>query len=266
LPDFFSAEEIATRNRMQKRIFDAATIVLLSSFDAQNDLRMCAPEALGKSRVLHFVTGSGAEPGTRPKAALATAYGLDGPYFYLPNQFWIHKNHRIVIDALAILKARGRPALVAATGQTKDYRHPDFFKTLMEHAENAGVTDSFRVLGLVPYEDVPTLMQHCVASINPSLFEGWSTTVEESKAAGKKILLSDIGVHREQAPERGLFFDPDRPETLADLMDEALKSYSPTEDERYRAKAHAELPGRFTAFALNYQQIVVEAAGLNTRE
>ncbi len=37
------------------------------------------------------------------------------------------------------------------------------------------------------------------ALINPSQFEGWSTTVEEAKSLGVKMLLSDLEVHKEQA-------------------------------------------------------------------
>lgn len=54
--------------------------------------------------------------------------------------------------------------------------------------------------------------------INPSFFEGWSTTVEEAKYRGKPILLSDLKVHREQAPAKSVFFDPNDPEDLAKKM------------------------------------------------
>lgn len=47
-----------------------------------------------------------------------------------------------------------------------------------------------------------TLMKHAIAIINPSLFEGGSTTVEEAKSLLKVIILSGIPVHREQNPRR----------------------------------------------------------------
>ena len=77
--------------------------------------------------------------------------------------------------------------------------HPTFFRELMDYAQSIGVSDCLRIFGLVPYDDVAAFMQHALAVINPSLFEGWSSTVEEAKSFGKKILLSDIAVHREQA-------------------------------------------------------------------
>lgn len=53
--------------------------------------------------------------------------------------------------------------------------------------------------------------------INPSFFEG-GTTVEEAKYRGNPILLSDLKVHREQAPAKGAFFAPNDPEDLAKKM------------------------------------------------
>jgi glycosyltransferase involved in cell wall biosynthesis len=87
----------------------------------------------------------------------------------------------------------------------------------MAEAERAGVAGHFRHLGLVPYEDVFGLNAAAEALINPSLFEGWSTTVEEAKALGTRVLLSDLSLHREQAPD-AMFFEPHSPAALAAVL------------------------------------------------
>ena len=56
--------------------------------------------------------------------------------------------------------------------------------------------------------------------INPSRFEGWSTPVEEAKALGTPMILSNISLHQEQAPA-AKFFDPDQAEALADILSKA---------------------------------------------
>src|SRR5690606_17136877 len=136
-----------------------------------------------------------------PAAARAAAerYGLPPTYFFLPNQFWSHKNHATVIEALALLKARGRAVTVAASGNPVDPRDPAHFERLTARAAALGVDDLFRPLGLIPYADIALLMRGSAALINPSLFEGWSTTVEEAKATGTPMILSSLDVHREQA-------------------------------------------------------------------
>jgi len=118
--------------------------------------------------------------------------------------------------------------------------------------------DLFRVLGIVPYEDLLSLMRHSVAIINPSLCEGWSTTVEEAKALGKTILLSDIAVHKEQDPPKGCFFPPEDAICLAEGM-QALLGNDPYESEKSSkndiASTYAD---RRTAFGLAYQEIVID--------
>ena len=74
-------------------------------------------------------------------------------------------------------------------------------------------------------------MAYSAAVINPSRFEGWSTSVEEAKTFQKPLLLSDIAVHREQAPTLGHFFPVDDPLALADIMTKVVSSPSIPLDE-----------------------------------
>jgi glycosyltransferase involved in cell wall biosynthesis len=210
-----------------------------------------------KSRILRFVAqpALGREPTSL--SALQQRYGFAGPYFHVPNQFWSHKNHGLILDALAALKASGDPPLVISTGATEDYRQPRYFDRLMEQAGALGVLDSFRVLGVIPSNDLLGLMVNAAALINPSRSEGWSTSVEEAKSLGKRIILSDLDVHREQAPPDGMYVDPDDPIGLADLMRLVLTTHDSDIERERSTRARHELPGRVRAFAQTYQDIVL---------
>lgn len=257
LPEFFSDRERRRRDGMFRRLADYSTRLVLSSEDVRRDLVAFRPQAAAKVRVLRFVPGF-AGP-CRSREAL-DRYGIQEPYFHLPNQFWAHKNHAVVIEALRKARQRGRRLSVVATGKTSDHRNPDHFGLLMRRAAEGGCQDDFKVLGLAPFDDVMVLMRHSVAVINPSLFEGWSTTVEEAKSIGKSIILSDIPVHREQNPDHGHFFDPRDADQLAERMIELVDSYSPTREAAQAARARAALPARLAAFARAYENIVIEAA------
>jgi glycosyltransferase involved in cell wall biosynthesis len=258
LPEFFSAREKASRDANFEASCRNATRVLVSSEAALCDVERFHPEWVSKARVLHFVDCStSAEKRVEP-TDLQARHGVSGPFVLLPNQFWAHKNHRIVLEALAILRARGQPIRVVATGHTSDYRNPAFFETLMRRRAELGVEEDFRVLGLVPYADLATLMRQAVALVNPSLFEGWSTTVEEAKSLGKVVVLSDIPVHREQAPERGIYFDPRDGGALADALWQAWIGHDPGADRSAAERAAASLPERRRAFAERYARIVRE--------
>ena len=210
--------------------------------------------------MLRFV----ASPPTQNIPSLAEVkkkYSLHEPYFHVPNQLWAHKNHSVIVDALNILHQRGHCPLVVSTGQTSDRRNLNYFSDLMQKVTKLNLQARMLFLGLIPYQDVAALMQGAVAMINPSLFEGWSTTVEEAKSLGKRIILSNIPVHMEQNPERGLFFEPHNPEALADAISHTLAEYDSAAEHDQMQMAIQKLPERVQSFGRSYQDIVIKVAG-----
>ncbi len=261
LPQLFTPQEIALRESEYRKWCRNGTRVILSSQDARNDLASFAPEAVAKVVVLPFVAALDHPERWPGIESLQAKHGFEGRHFLLPNQFWVHKNHRLAVDALRILRGRRVAPLVLATGNTQDYRQPGHFPALMEHARACGVSDAFRVLGIVPFPDLMGLMRSAVAIINPSRSEGWSTSVEEAKTLGKQVLLSSLPVHREQAPERAAFFDPDDAGALADAMQSAWEGFDPEADAHAQARAAAAFPARQRAFARAYEALVHDVAG-----
>jgi glycosyltransferase involved in cell wall biosynthesis len=255
-PEFFSRAGLASRHRNAIRSSRHASTVMLSSEAALADLTRIG---VGKvdSAVLPFVATVPPAAESLPRDQLETKYGLADKFFHLPNQFWIHKNHGVVLHALALLRQQGKMFQVVATGNTADPRQPNHFSSLMTTARELGVHDLFKSLGVVPYQDLMSLMRHAVAVINPSKFEGWSTTVEEAKSMGKAIVLSDIAVHREQAPDRAAFFLPDDAEQLAGRMSEAWDRWDVYADAQFIDRAAANLAARRQAFARRYEEIVL---------
>jgi glycosyltransferase involved in cell wall biosynthesis len=258
VPQYFSTFERLYRERDFRLQCRVANRVLVSSYDAQRTLATFEHSCVEKSRVLQFVAQPHLGGGPTGLATLKERYRIDSQYFHVPNQFWAHKNHSLLLDALATLKARGQTVLVISTGATEDYRQPRHFEELMDRADELGVRASFRVLGVVPYTDLVGLMTNAVALINPSRAEGWSTSVEEAKSLGKRILLSDIPVHREQAPPDGVYVHPDDAVGLADAMWLTWTTFDPGVDQARSARARNELPGRVLNFAERYQEIVLE--------
>jgi glycosyltransferase involved in cell wall biosynthesis len=201
--------------------------IILSSESALRDCKKLYPEAADRTSVIRFAT--------RPSTDLLAAnpfdviehYGLPSNYFYLPNQFWRHKNHGLVVDALALLANRGIDVVVAASGSKHDAREPGYFNTIMSRVAEFGLERNFRYLGMVPLPHVYALLRTATALINPSLFEGWSTTVEEAKSFGVPMILSNIDVHREQTAGQAGYFGVNDPSSLADLLAKASQNTEP---------------------------------------
>ncbi len=258
LPQNFSLQQRRARDRHYAGLCRYATSIIVSSHSASKDLAEFFPEAAPRCRVLPFVANVPDPATLQSREALEHKYAFSGRYFFLPNQFWVHKNHRVVVDALSALGHRGAAFTVLASGKPADDRDREHFSRLMGHAEALGVAAHFKVLGLVPYADLMALMWHSIAVINPSRFEGWSTTVEEAKSLGVPAIVSDIDVHREQQPPAGTFFPPDDAEALAELMRRAWEADSSEAKRRLAEEARRQLPGRRNEFARRYQSYVVE--------
>jgi len=260
MPEFFMPAELAARDRGFGRLAAHCDIVLLSSEDARRDLAGFAPDSISRARVLRFVSGLSDSTSPTPAADLRAKYRLPERFIFLPNQMWAHKNHGVVVDALAIARERGREVTVVCTGNTGDRRRPDYFPGLQQQIRAAGIETLMPILGLVPYSDVKGLYSEALAVLNPSFFEGWSTSVEEGKSQGKIVVLSDIPVHREQAPPRGRYFNPRDPAELAAILIDLHLHADPSEDEIHRAEATRALRDRTLAFGAEFTTIVAEAA------
>jgi hypothetical protein len=256
LPHQFSRRERWQRDQEMRDAARTARIVIASSHAAKRDIiELVGDRVESKLRVLQFVAQP-RSPAPIALADLASRYPLPKRFLFLPNQWWKHKNHALVVDALA----HASDVHVVVTGATTDYRHPEHHADVMLRARALGIADRFVVLGAIPFVDMISLMAASVAVVNPSLFEGWSTTVEESRTLGKRLVLSDIDVHREQAPPRARYFAPDDARALADAMT-ATWNESFGDDELAAAQALTDLARRTEAFAASYEAIVREALG-----
>jgi glycosyltransferase involved in cell wall biosynthesis len=258
LPEFFSHDELINRVRYDILNCSECTSVIFSSNTAKSDAEKFYPEYEDKYRVVHFVTGEMDLSGMPDFNFLVEKYNIKGPYFIVPNQFWIHKNHIVILEALGILKSRNQEITVIATGSVSDYRQPGYFGLLMDTIQKEHLSENFLITGIVPYKDLLQLMIHAVAVINPSLFEGWSTSVEESKALGVKVILSDIPVHREQNPEQGIYFPPHDPGRLADILIGTAHQPQAYFGEEQIKKISENLGKQKRRFAENYEQIVLQ--------
>lgn len=266
MPEMFPEGEVRIRNIGFKQAIERADLVALSSCDAQNDFRAFAPEAITKTRVLNFVAAVSSQIYEIDPNSVVVEYHLPEKFFYLPNQIWKHKNHLVVFEALKILRDKGIKPFLVMTGNTSDYRNPTYFSEVLHQISLWGLRDQLAFLGLVPHEHVHLLIRQAVAVVNPSLFEGWSTTVEEVKSVGKRIILSNLKVHLEQNPPLATFFDPRNPEDVANKLAEVWQNVDPGADRTLEDQARKELPFRMQKYADTFVTILREAVDLRQKK
>lgn len=252
LPQMFSEEEIKNRNNSFMQIIRESDVVVLSSFDALKDLKKFAPKFENKAKVLQFVSQPDKkyfDLNENDKKNIIKKYEIKDAFFYMPNQFWKHKNHMIVFKTIRELKKEGMDFFVVCTGYLSDYRNKTYIEEIKDFIKINNLEKNIKLLGLVDYEDVFALIKFSKAVINPSLFEGWSSTVEECKSVGKNMILSDLEVHKEQYPI-ATFFERNSVESLKNVF---IKYETLT-----NLLDNKNLKERTLIFAQNYLNIVKE--------
>jgi glycosyltransferase involved in cell wall biosynthesis len=223
-PEFFSADAIEGRKRNQMEIQGSSEHLILSSQNAAGHFKSLYPGHFVKVHVLPFAV---THPVYRNLAIgpLLKKFDLPDIYFLCPNQFWKHKNQLMVIQAVHRLKDNGTSITVAFTGNTADLRNPEYFTELNTYVQQNNLTDNIRFLGFIKREEQLQLMNNAVAIIQPSLFEGWSTVVEDAKSMNKALIVSDIEVHREQLVDSSArFFAPRDVEDLVSKLESAISA------------------------------------------
>lgn len=258
LPHLFPGLDIERRSADLRALHRHSDAVVVSSQDAHKDFAQVMGEAQpAHAHVLPFVSqlhlGATSPEATR---ALLDKHGLPERFFFLPNQFWAHKNHRAAFEAVAQLKREGLDVTLVCTGWIKDPNGNTLADDALRVRDDQGLHQHVRLLGSIDYADVQGLMRASVAVVNPSFFEGWSSSVEESKSMGKPLIASDLAVHREQAHPQAAYFDPKDPSALAALLRQAWAALPGGVDEAAEATARIALHRRTVEFGQHYLQIL----------
>lgn len=247
LPQFFSEEEILKRKKLQKEVIAHGDVVVFSSKDAKQHFQKLYPESKADLKVINFAV-------THPDFSnediqlLKKNYNLPNNYFFAPNQFWAHKNHKVVLEAVKRLKEKGEEIVVAFSGKENDYRNQNYVNELKTFISQHKLTDNIKFLGFIERTEQLCILKNAIAVIQPSLFEGWSTVVEDTKSVGKHIILSNLDVHKEQIDKGVTFFNPTDFNELADIIFETNMNSPEQYQHHYQEK--------ITTFGEQFLQLV----------
>lgn len=265
-PELWTDMERKRILKQYKNMVKHSDVVVLSSNDAFKDYCSFTSKKIDKVKVLQFVSQPAALTETEfeeTQKIIVDKYNINRSFFYLPNQFWSHKNHITVFKAINILKARGLNPLLITSGHMADFRNNKKLENTLNYITDNDLTENILLPGLIPYKEVLVLIRSCMALINPSLFEGWSSTVEEAKSSGKQIILSDIPIHREQNPENGIYFNPLNENNLADIMQKVIVGNNEKLGGYFISpKVLENLIHRTKIFSTKYLNIVAEVTGV----
>ena len=152
----------------------------------------------------------------------------------------MHKNHLFLFKAFKIAKEKGLDMQLVCSGKLSDYRNKEYGQKLLSYIKDERLDKDILLLGFVERTEQLCLMKNSYAIVQPSLFEGWSTVVEDAKSLNKFIFLSNLNVHLEQNPQNVAYFDPrDEDDLVNKLLSVKPTSYEQNYQNNIRDFGHA---------------------------
>lgn len=146
-------------------------------------------------------------------------YKINSSYIYYPAQFWAHKNHVYIIDAIAKLKLKGISLAVVFSGSDKGN-----LKYILEYAKKSKVSDLIFYIGFAPNEEVYYLYKQSLALVMPSYFGPTNIPPLEAFAIGTPVIYSDVDGLREQVANAALLCDLKNSDHLVEHLELLLKN------------------------------------------
>jgi glycosyltransferase involved in cell wall biosynthesis len=136
------------------------------------------------------------------------------PYIFYPAQFWPHKNHIYILNALKILKEKFNINLNAVfVGGDKG--NLNYIKI---YAKNIKVDKSIYFLGFVSNNELAYLYKGALALVMPTYFGPTNLPPLEAFSLGIPVLYGDHGGLKEQVGNAALLLDLTNPECLANHL------------------------------------------------
>ena len=149
----------------------------------------------------------------RPASNFDERYALPPKYLFYPALFWKHKNHAVLLQAVAkVRKEFPDIYLVLAGPKTNRYNE------VLRLVETLELKHNVLFPGYIPEKDVPEFYRRARALVLPTLFGPTNIPPVEAFALGCPVAASRIYAMPEQVGDAGLLFDPTSVEELASCI------------------------------------------------
>jgi glycosyltransferase involved in cell wall biosynthesis len=142
LPQLFSQQDIAIRDELCTKIASYSQLIFCSSKAVESDFRTFYPWSKAITRVLSLRVYPEEEWYKGDPVKVQEKYKLPASFVLCSNQFWLHKNHKLLFTAIHLLRQKGIELHLVCTGQTGDFRSPAYFKELQDYLAHLGIQDS----------------------------------------------------------------------------------------------------------------------------
>lgn len=196
--------------------FAAAQFAIVDSVTGGEHVKRFYPVTDERIEILPpTIPVASAEAREAPRADLLSR--VKQKFFFYPAQFWPHKNHYRVVEALGLLKRDHRIEcdLVLTGGSFGEWPIRENCELL---AHQMGIANQVHFLGYVTDSEISLLYKKALALVMPTFFGPANIPYVEAFAAGCAVVGSDIEGIPEQIGDAGLIVDPRSSTDIAAAM------------------------------------------------
>jgi glycosyltransferase involved in cell wall biosynthesis len=153
--------------------------------------------------------------------AVRRKYGFAEDFVLSVGHFEKRKNYLRLVDAVALLRDRGRACSLVIVGNDSGER-----AAIEERVAAANLSGYVKILSGLSDLEVRCAYKLCGLFVFPSSYEGFGIPVLEAMAAKRPMVLSNIPVFSEITQDKGVYFPYDDVDAMAQSMERVLSSSS----------------------------------------
>jgi glycosyltransferase involved in cell wall biosynthesis len=187
--------------------------ILVDSYLGKTHVHESYRTSLNKIFVLPYVPGACFSENAGLNRDTSMSSELPEKFVFYPAQFWEHKNHKRLIEAVALVMRKLPDIRLLLAGSKKNG-----YLQVVEQVKRLGLLDRVRFLGYVPDSDIPGIYRRARALVFPTFFGPTNIPPLEAFALGCPVAASNIYAMPEQLGDAALYFDPHSVEQIADCI------------------------------------------------
>ena len=215
-PQNFSKDELAYKKYNYKYAVEQADkIIAISNYTKLDIIKKYSINA-DKIHVTYLSGGK-----YNKKDTVNSTFGIKLPkqFIFYPAALWVHKNHKILIEALNNLKSKFPNLYLVFTGLIKDKKLKDEIDTIIM---NYSLSEKVLFLGYVSEEVLDAIYQNAQAMIFPSMFEGFGIPILEAFMRGLPVAAANNTSLTEVVGDAGLLFETNDTESCIRAIEKIL--------------------------------------------
>lgn len=163
-------------------------------------------------------------------------YNLNNDYIFYPAQFWAHKNHIYILEAIKILRKEQRIDVdVVFSGSDKGN-----LRYILDKAKELEIEDLIHYIGFAPNDEIPLLYRQSLALVMPTYLGPTNIPPLEAFAYQTPVCYSDTPFFREQVGDAVFYMDLKDPLSLVQNLMTIKNDKKITNDKIDKGKAVLE--------------------------